>query len=151
MSVQAEPRMTRDAAAASTTEPPLVLFDGCCNLCNGAVQFIIARDPHARFRFAALDAPAAVARLARIAPVTPLPDSVLLLDADGLHARSEAALRIARQLTTPWPLLARVARLVPRALRDRVYDLVARNRLRWFGRRDACMVPTPALQSRFLT
>ncbi len=128
-----------------------MLFDGYCNLCNGAVQFIIARDPRAHFRFAALDAPAAVARLTRVAPVTPLPDSVLLLDADGLHARSEAALRIARQLTSPWPLLARLARLVPRVVRDRVYDVVARNRLRWFGRRDACMVPTPELQSRFLS
>ena len=138
------------AAELARAEAPLVLFDGYCNLCNGAVRFIIARDPAARFRFAALDSAAAAARLARVPRPEPLPDSVLLLDADGLHARSEAALRIARGLTGAWPLLAAVARLVPRSLRDVVYDVVARHRHRWFGRRETCLVPTPDLAARFL-
>jgi predicted DCC family thiol-disulfide oxidoreductase YuxK len=137
--------------------PPLVLFDGYCTLCSRAVQFILPRDPAAHFRFASLDAPAAQARLEAwraqaggAAASTPLPDSLLLLDADGLHVRSEAALRIAAQLTGPWPVLARLARLVPRALRDRIYDVIARHRYRWFGRRETCLLPTSANRARFL-
>ena len=135
-------------ANGTSDDGPIVFFDGFCNLCTGAVRFIIARDPHARFRFASLDSHAARTRLGPALDTQP--DSVLLLDADGLHARSAAALRIARGLRGPWPLLARAASLVPRALRDRVYDLVARRRYRWFGQRDSCLVPTPALQARFL-
>jgi len=138
-----EPRTTAD-------EAPIVFFDGYCNLCNRSVAFIIARDREARFRFASLDSATARSRLATRVAHAPLPDSVLLLDADGLHARSDAARRIARQLTWPWPWLSVLALLVPRLLRDALYDVVARNRLRWFGRREACAIPTPSQQSRFL-
>jgi predicted DCC family thiol-disulfide oxidoreductase YuxK len=131
-------------------EAPIVFFDGYCNLCNRAVAFIITRDRQERFRFASLDSSTARARLAEYDARTPLPDSVLLLDADGLHARSDAARRIARQLSWPWPWLALTAALVPRALRDALYDVIARNRLRWFGRRETCAIPTPSQQSRFL-
>jgi predicted DCC family thiol-disulfide oxidoreductase YuxK len=138
--------------------PPLVLFDGYCTLCSWSVQFILQRDPAGIFRFAALDAPAARARVdawqrrtGTPSRPTTLPDSVLLLDDDGLHVRSEAALRIAARLTGPWPLLARLARLVPRALRDTVYELIARHRYRWFGRRETCLLPTPEQRERFLT
>lgn len=131
-------------------EPPIVFFDGYCNLCNRSVAFIIARDRRAQFRFASLDSVTAQSRLAALAATAPLPDSVLLLDADGLHARSDAARRIAQQLSAPWPWLAAMSGLVPRALRDAVYDVIARNRLRWFGRRDTCAIPTPSQQARFL-
>jgi len=131
-------------------EAPIVFFDGYCNLCNRSVAFIIARDTHERFRFASLDSPTAHARLAAHAQHAPLPDSVLLLDADGLHARSDAARRIARHLTLPWRWLAAVSGVVPRVLRDALYNVVARNRLRWFGRRETCAIPTAAQQARFL-
>ncbi len=141
----------------STSEPrtapgeaPIVFFDGYCNLCNRSVAFIIARDQHERFRFASLDSPTATTRLAAYAERTQLPDSVLLLDDEGLHARSDAARRIARHLTRPWPWLAALSGLVPRAVRDVLYNVIARNRLRWFGRRDTCSIPTPSQQSRFL-
>ena len=125
----------------------MLLFDGVCTLCNGFVQFVIERDPAGRFQFAPLQSDAA-ARLLGVAP-PPLPDSLVLLEDGRLFTRSTAALRVARRLRFPWPL-AYVFVAVPRPVRDWVYDAVARNRYRWFGRRDVCMVPTPDLRSRFL-
>ena len=129
---------------------PVILFDGVCNLCNGFVQFVIARDPAGRFSFGALQSAAAQRLLAAMpAPAAPLPDSVILVEDGRLWMRSDAALLVARRLTFPWAL-AYAFIVVPRPLRDWVYDWVARNRYRWFGKRDVCMVPTPALRSRFL-
>jgi predicted DCC family thiol-disulfide oxidoreductase YuxK len=127
----------------------VVLFDGVCNLCNGSVQFIIARDPGARFRFAALDSDAAMRMLRECGVSSPLPDSMALIEHGIVYTRSAAALRIARRLRFPWRLSYAFI-LVPPALRDAIYDLIARHRYGWFGRRDACLVPTPELRSRFL-
>jgi len=126
-----------------------ILFDGVCNLCNGFVRFVVRRDPAARFRLAALQSPAAAALLREAGVASPLPDSVILVEDGRVYLRSGAALRIARGLRFPWPL-AYAAIVVPRFIRDRVYDAVAARRYRWFGRRDVCMVPTPELQKRFL-
>jgi len=126
-----------------------ILFDGVCNLCNGLVQFVIARDPSARFRFAALQSPAAAELLRSLDVSPPLPDSMVLVDGGRLYVRSDAALRVARGLRFPWPL-AYACVAVPRFIRDRVYDVVAAHRYRWFGRRDVCMVPTPDVMRRFL-
>jgi predicted DCC family thiol-disulfide oxidoreductase YuxK len=127
----------------------VVLFDGVCNLCNGSVQFIIAHDPVAHFRFAALQSEAARRLLGECALSGSLPDSVALIASGQVYTRSAAALRIARRLAFPWPLLYAFI-IVPAPLRDIVYDLIARNRYRWFGKRDACMLPTPELRKRFL-
>jgi len=127
----------------------VVLFDGVCNLCNGTVQFIIARDPGAKFRFAALESEAAQRVLRECGVSGSLPDSVALIEQGQLYTRSTAALRIARRLRFPWPLIFALV-IVPRPLRDRVYDWIARHRYRWFGKRDACMLPTPELRTRFL-
>jgi predicted DCC family thiol-disulfide oxidoreductase YuxK len=129
---------------------PIILFDGVCNLCNASVQFVISRDPRARFRFAALQSEAAAACLQRLGVHGALMDSVVLIENDRIYTRSTAALRIARGLRFPWPA-AFVLIAVPRPLRDWVYDFVARRRYRWFGKRDVCMVPTPALRDRFLS
>lgn len=127
----------------------VVLFDGVCNLCNGAVRFIIARDAGGVFKFAALDSDAARAVLGGREFARPLPDSIVLVDDGGVWTRSTAALRIARRLRFPWPALyALIA--VPRPARDWVYDFVAARRYRWFGKRDVCWVPTPELDARFL-
>lgn len=126
-----------------------MLFDGVCNLCNGAVQFVVKRDPRGRFRFAALQSKRAAAVLAAAGVETPLPDSMVLVQDGVVSVRSTAALRIAKQLRAPWPLLS-VFLLVPRPLRDLVYSFVAARRYRWFGRRESCMVPTPELRARFL-
>jgi predicted DCC family thiol-disulfide oxidoreductase YuxK len=127
-----------------------ILFDGVCNLCNGFVQFVIARDPTARFRFAALQS-AAAASLLRDAGVSgALPDSIVLVAGGRARFGSAAALRILRGLRFPWPL-AYVLIVVPPFIRDRIYDVIATHRYRWFGRRDVCMVPTPDLKRRFIS
>ena len=126
-----------------------ILFDGVCNLCNGFVQFVIARDPQARFRFAALTSAAAQSLLRESAVAAPIPDSIVLVEDGRVYFRSDAALRIARGLTFPWPLLG-VFTIVPRVIRDWVYDFIAARRYQWFGRRDVCMVPTAELKDRFL-
>ena len=113
------------------------------------MQFIIARDPAARFRFAALESAAARRLLAGVALPGPLPDSVALIERGRVYTRSDAVLRIARRLRFPWPLLSACI-VLPRPLRDRLYDLVARRRYRWFGKRDSCMAPAPELRARFL-
>jgi predicted DCC family thiol-disulfide oxidoreductase YuxK len=127
----------------------VILFDGVCNLCNGAVAWVIERDTRAYFRFASLQSSAARSALSAAGAPAIMPDSIVLLDADGVHVRSDAALRIAAALGMPWSLLS-VARIVPRFVRDAVYDYIARNRYRWFGRRDACMLPAAGVADRFL-
>src|SRR5213595_2216027 len=97
-----------------------ILFDGVCNLCNGFVQFVVTRDPAARFRFAALQSAAAAALLREAGVTATLPDSVVLIEHGKVHVRSDAALRILRGLRFPWPL-AYAAIIVPRVIRDRVY------------------------------
>jgi predicted DCC family thiol-disulfide oxidoreductase YuxK len=126
-----------------------ILFDGVCNLCNGFVQFVIARDPTARLRFAALSSDAAQTLLREAGARAPFPDSIVLVEDGAVYFRSDAPLRIARRLTFPWPLAYSLV-LVPRFIRDRVYDFIAARRYRWFGRRDRCMVPTPELRARFI-
>jgi predicted DCC family thiol-disulfide oxidoreductase YuxK len=127
----------------------VVLFDGVCNLCNGFVRFVIPRDPLRHVRFAALQSEAA-RRLMVQTGVTPGDaDSIVLFEGQRAFVRSDAALRIARQLRFPWPLLYGLV-VVPRPIRDWAYDIVARNRFRWFGRRDVCMMPGPETQDRFL-
>ena len=133
----------------SPQRPSVILFDGLCNLCSGFVTFVIARDPAARFQFGALQsAPARRVLELHDAP-DPLPDALVLIDDGRLFTRSTAVLRIARRLTFPWPLASALL-AVPRPWRDWIYAFVARHRYRWFGQRDHCMVPTPAIRSRFI-
>ena len=129
-------------------DSPLILFDGECNLCNGFVQFVIRRDPRARFHFAALHSAAGRRALEQAGVQAELPDSIVLISAGRVRVRSAAALAILRGLGWLWPLTS-VFLLVPRPLRDAVYDWVARHRLRWFGRQQSCWVPTAALRARF--
>jgi len=128
---------------------PVVLFDGVCNLCNGSVRFVIERDPHKHFQFAPLQSETATTLIGRTADPLAMPDSIVLVDDGRLYVRSTAALRIARRLRFPWPLLW-LFMAVPRPLRDWVYDLIARRRYGWFGKRDTCMVPTKEIRDRFL-
>ena len=128
---------------------PIVLFDGVCNLCSGAVQFIIKRDPAGRFRFASLQSPLGEELLARFGIDRDVTDSVILVEGDRCYQESDAALRVARGMKGAWKALA-VFRLIPRPLRDAVYRLIARNRYRWFGKQESCWLPTPELRGRFL-
>lgn len=140
---------------AAPTPAPVLLFDGECNFCNATVLFVVDRDPRAVFRFAPLQGEDA-ARALTAAGVDAAAmqrdlDTVVLLEDGGVHVRSTAALRVARRLAWPWPLLYYAFILVPAPLRDLAYRLVARNRYRWWGRSTECRVPTPELRARLLS
>jgi predicted DCC family thiol-disulfide oxidoreductase YuxK len=128
---------------------PVLLFDGVCRLCSRSVNFIIRRDRYRRFRFAILQSPVAERLLLAADAPHPLPESMIVVDGGRCYTRSDAALRIAKRLPFPWPLFA-VFWIVPRPLRDLLYRTVARNRYRWFGKHESCMVPTPDITARFL-
>lgn len=127
---------------------PVLLFDGVCNLCNGLVRFLVRRDPAGRIRYASLQSEAGQALLAR-AGLPEDPDTVVLVEGDRAYTKSAAVVRVAELLGWPYRLL-RVARLLPRRLRDAGYDVVAANRYDWFGRRERCMVPDDDVRDRFL-
>ena len=127
----------------------IVIFDGVCNLCNGFVRWIIRHDPEGRFRFAPLQSEAGRALLESHGLGAFARETVVLVRGARTFAMSDAALEIARGMGFPFALLY-ASIVVPRALRDAVYGLVARNRYRWFGRRDTCMMPSPELRPRFL-
>jgi predicted DCC family thiol-disulfide oxidoreductase YuxK len=133
----------------TTDGGPILLFDGVCNLCNGLVQWVIAHDPEARFRFASLQSDAGRALLTQHRLPLDAMDTVVLLDGDAHWTKSAAALEAARRLGGLWTLTS-ILVLVPRPLRDAVYDWVARNRYARWGKRDACWLPTPELRARFL-
>lgn len=130
-------------------EGPLVLYDGQCGLCNRSVQTILKHDRRGRFRFAALQSDVGQALLARHGLAADVIDTVVLVDEGRAFTRSRAALRIAGGMDAPWPLLRALA-IVPHRITDVAYDWVARNRYRWFGRTDACMLPPPEVRARFL-
>lgn len=127
----------------------IVLFDGVCNLCQGAVGFLLPRDRWGRLRFASLQSDAGRRLLAEHGLDRATPDSLVLVDNGRAWVKSAAALRIARHLGGAWRLTA-LFWIVPRPLRDWAYDVIARNRYRWFGRTEACLLPRPEWQGRFL-
>jgi predicted DCC family thiol-disulfide oxidoreductase YuxK len=129
------------------TDKAVILFDGACNLCNGAVTFVIERDTRDYFRFSPLQSEVASTFLRGSEEV--LPDSIVLVEDGLVFTRSDAALRIARQLGGGYPILYAFI-LLPRWIRDLSYDWVARNRSRWFGRREACMIPTEEFRGKFI-
>ena len=133
----------------ATTTHPVILFDGECNLCNASVDFVMRRDRSGRFRFASLQSAIARELLGARRSAAAQPDSVVLVDNGSIHERSSAPLRILRSLGFPWSLFYAFM-LIPRPIRDWVYDRIARNRYRWFGKRDTCRLPTPAESARFL-
>lgn len=134
----------------STINRPVLLFDGVCNLCNAAVQWVLLRDRRAIFRFAALQSETGQRLLREANLPSGQLDTVVLADADGrIFTRSDAALEIVRRLGGGWRLLYGF-KIVPRFLRDAVYNWVARNRFRWFGRREECLLPRPEWRARFV-
>ncbi|MEK4877668.1 MULTISPECIES: thiol-disulfide oxidoreductase DCC family protein [Paenibacillus] len=127
----------------------IVLIDGVCHLCQGVVRFIIPRDPEAKFLFAPLQNEIA-AKLMKASGLQPGQlNTVILLENGVYYTESAAVLRIARKLRFPWPAVY-VFILVPRPLRNALYRYVAKNRYRWFGRDEQCMLPTPEIKRRFL-
>ncbi len=131
------------------TKTPVIFFDGFCNLCNGAVQFTIDRDPKAIFKFSSLQSEYAKETLTLFNIHPQQRESMVLLEDGRVYERSTAALRVARKLSGLWPLLY-VFIILPRFMRDGIYNYVGKNRYKWFGRQDSCWIPTPELKDRFL-
>jgi predicted DCC family thiol-disulfide oxidoreductase YuxK len=129
---------------------PIIIFDGYCVMCSGSASFVMRHDPEAAFRLLAAQSPLGSALYAHYR-LDPVDYETMILIAGGMaYFKSDAAIRIARGLGFPWSLAA-VSRIVPLALRDRIYNVVARNRIKWFGRRDTCFLPDPSDARRFLT
>ena len=127
----------------------IILFDGVCNLCNGAITFIIKRDKNDVFRYAPLQSEVGKNLAAKHNIDLNKVDSIILVTEDKAYAKSSAALHIAKQLSSAWPLLT-VFFILPAFLRNLAYDFIARNRYKWFGKKEACMIPNPELKSKFL-
>lgn len=130
-------------------ETPIILFDGVCNLCNSAVQFVIKKDSKAIFKFAALQSKTGQQLLKKYSLTGNDLHSFVLVSHDKAYTKSTAALNVARELKGMIKLLYGFI-IVPAFVRNAVYGLIARNRYSWFGKKDECMIPTPALKSRFL-
>ncbi|MBI3883130.1 MAG: thiol-disulfide oxidoreductase DCC family protein [Sphingobacteriales bacterium] len=129
---------------------PIILFDGVCNLCNTAVQFVIRHDPQAKFLFASLQSEAGQQLLQQYNLVANDLNSFVLIQDNKPYIRSAAALKTAWQITGIWKLLYFFI-IIPSFIRDAVYRLIANNRYKWFGKRASCMLPSPELKARFLS
>ena len=127
----------------------IVFFDGVCNLCNSSVNFIIDRDSAGQFKFAPLQSDLAKRLLPNFEIDPTELESFVYMDDEKVYRRSRAALEIARRMNGAWPLLYAFV-VVPGFIRDAVYNLIAKNRYKWFGRQDTCRMPTPELSARFL-
>ena len=137
-----------ESARNSLNRHSIVLYDGHCNLCTGAVRFILPRDPNGHFRFASLQDPKVDRLFSKNNLSRPDTDSILLLESGRLYQRSTAALRIARRLRRGWPLFY-ASIIIPRFLRDPLYTWIARNRYRWWGKRESCLVMVEGWEERF--
>lgn len=128
---------------------PIILFDGVCNFCSGVVNFIIERDTKGVFRFAPLQSDAGRRILEHFNIAGEEFDTFVLVEGEEAYIKSTAALRMCRLLGGFWKLLY-VFIAIPAPIRDAAYDYVARNRYRWFGKKEECMVPGPEVRRRFL-
>ncbi len=134
--------------SAAGIEKPVIFFDDVCIMCNTFVNLMLRVDRRQQFLFAPLRGETA----AKLLP--PLPDdptkwSMVYVDERGIHDQSDASLEVYRRLGGLWWLLS-LARFIPRGIRNPIYRVIARNRYRWFGKRDACRIPSPGERARFL-
>lgn len=127
----------------------IVYFDGVCNLCNSAINFLIDQDKRQRLKFASLQSDAGVEILQRFSLPSDDYDSFLFLKEGQLFQKSDAVLEIVKVLGGAWSLMT-VFKIIPKSIRDWMYTKVAQNRYQWFGKRNECRLPTPELKARFL-
>jgi predicted DCC family thiol-disulfide oxidoreductase YuxK len=130
-------------------EDPVMVFDGVCNLCSAWVRFALARDAAGRLYFVAAQSPLGQDFLKRRGLPTDVFESFYFVENGLVLQKSVGFFAMIKYLRQPWPLL-RIFRFLPRPISDRLYDRIARNRYRWFGKRDTCLMPDPAIGSRFL-
>jgi predicted DCC family thiol-disulfide oxidoreductase YuxK len=129
-------------------QPYIVIFDGLCNLCNGAVQFIIRHDKKNRFVFASLQSEVAKKLLNEIQVPSSL-ETIVLIKGHKHFQKSDAVLEIAKNLSGFWPMVHGF-KIIPRFLRDVLYNCVAKNRYTWFGKQNSCTSPSPEIRNKFL-
>ncbi len=129
-------------------DKPILLFDGVCNLCNGFVNFAIARDPHGTLLFAALQSETGQ-RLIRQHGIPNDLRSFIFIEQDRYDEKSTAILKVLKRLNGAWPFLFGLM-VVPKPIRNGVYDMIAKNRYRWFGKEAVCRMPTEETKRRFL-
>ncbi len=127
---------------------PIIFFDGICNLCNASVQFVLKRDKKKHFLFASLQSDVARNILLHKNKKINM-NSIVLLQDDVVYSKSDAALLILKELRFPYNILV-VFKVIPKTIRDGVYDFIAKNRYKWFGKKETCMVPKDDVLERFL-
>ena len=130
-------------------QPQVIIFDGICNLCHVAVNFVINHDRHEQFVFASLQSNVGKRHLSKFGVTEIALNSVILIKAGKCYLRSDAAIEIAKSLDAPWPLL-RFSRFLPKIIRDGLYNALAKRRYALFGTRAICLIPTVALSKRFI-
>jgi len=129
---------------------PIIIFDGVCNLCNGAIQFILKKDKDRQFHFAWLQSDFGKQQLSEQGLNSEFPETLILLRDQKVFQRSDAILEILRILPGIWRYIV-IIRIFPKSVRDRLYNLVAKNRYRWFGRQQSCLMPTDDIRERFIS
>jgi predicted DCC family thiol-disulfide oxidoreductase YuxK len=126
----------------------IILFDGVCNLCNSGVQFIIKRDSKCHFKFASLQSETGQMLLRKYGISNKI-DSIIVIENEKVYIKSSAALQISKYLDGCWKYLI-IFKVLPSSFRNFLYDILAKNRYRWFGKKDTCMLPTLEMKKRFL-
>lgn len=128
----------------------VILFDGVCNLCNSSINLIIKNDKKDVFRFASLQSDFGQNLLSKYYLDSNIIDSIVLIDKNHCYTKSSAALRISKNMSGAYPLLFGFI-IIPPFIRNWVYDYIAKNRYKWYGKKESCMIPTPELKDKFLS
>ena len=127
----------------------IILFDGVCNFCNSSVHFIIKHDTKEYFLFASFQSDAAKEILLQLDEKKIIGDSIVLIEDGILYQKSTAALKISKKLNSLYPIIYAFI-IIPSFIRDWVYDIIAKNRYKWFGKKDSCMIPGKNIKNRFI-
>lgn len=128
----------------------IILFDGVCNLCNNSVIFVLQHESETVFKFASIQSETGKQLLQWCGLPSDYSEAIILIDRGNQYMGSTAALKIGQTLNFPWSVLASMGLVVPKFIRNWVYNQIGRHRYQWFGKRDVCMVPTENLKARFL-
>ncbi|RJP59068.1 MAG: thiol-disulfide oxidoreductase DCC family protein [Ignavibacteriales bacterium] len=132
-----------------STAEQIILFDGVCNFCNGSVNFLIKRDPNGIFKFAPLQSEIGQQLITKN-NITGEIDSIILVKENIVYIKSDALIEIIKELKWYWKMLI-IVKILPKKFRDLLYDLIANNRYKWFGKMDSCMIPDENVKSRFIS
>jgi predicted DCC family thiol-disulfide oxidoreductase YuxK len=136
-------------AATNNLPDRLIIFDGICNFCNAGTNFIISRDPSAKFTFTAIQSDTGARLLKNLGIDPDHPNTFVMVKNGEVYVKSTAALEIAKDLTGPWSIAAYLI-IIPRVIRDSLYSLIALNRYSLMGKRDSCIIPAADIRSRFI-